>query len=151
MTDPGHAGDRLAVAVVGAHLEGMPLHGELVARGARLVARTATAASYRLYRLAGDTVVRPGLVRVSAGGAPIEVEVYDLPSAEIGAFLRVVPAPLAIGRVELASGAWVHGFLCEGVALAGALDITDFGGWRAYVAAGVLPDPEVSVSRVQDA
>lgn len=132
MADPQPAADRLGMVVVGAHLQGMPLHGELVARGARLRARTATAASYRLYLLAGGPTVRPGLVRVTTGGCPIEVEIYDLPAAEVGEFLRRVPAPLAIGQVELASGEWVHGFVCEPIALEGAVDISGFGGWRAY-------------------
>jgi hypothetical protein len=134
---PATAGDRLGLAVVGAHLEGMPLHSELVARRARLRERTATAACYRLYRLPGDTMARPGLVRVPSGGCAIEVEVYELPVTEVGAFLRGVPPPLAIGSVELSSGDRVHGFLCEPIALEGAVDISAFGGWRAYQAASL--------------
>ena len=111
----------------------MPLHGDLVERGARLLCRTATAASYRLYVLHGGPPARPALVRVGVGGSPIEVEVYRLPTGEVGEFLSSVPPPLAIGSVRLASGEWVHGFVCEPVGLEGAEDITCFGGWRAYV------------------
>lgn len=130
------AGGRLPLAVVGAHLEGMPLNGELVARGGVLRARTATAPSYRLFHLAGVGPARPGLVRVATGGRPIEVEVWDLPLGEVGGFLRGIPAPLAIGRVLLASAESVNGFVCEPVGLAGARDITGYGGWRAYLADG---------------
>ena len=120
--------------MVGAHLSGMPLHGELLSRGAELVAATRTRASYRLYALAGGPPLRPGLVRVLEGGAAIEVEVYRVPLAEVGALLAQVPAPLALGTVVLASGARVFGYLCETAGLEGAVDISDHGGWRAYLA-----------------
>ena len=45
-----------------------------------------------------------------------------------------MPAPLAIGRVALADGTEVSGFLCEPIALADAVEITPHGGWRAYLA-----------------
>ncbi len=125
----------LDLAVCGGHMQGLPLNHELTARGARLVERTHTAPGYRLYALVGFDPPRPGLVRDAAGGA-IEVEVWRLPLAEVGAFLAGVPAPLAIGTVELAGGGTVKGFLCEAAALAGARDITTHGGWRAWLAAG---------------
>ena len=82
---------------------------------------------------------KPGLFRIGAdesgGGAAIEVEVWDIPTSELGSFVASVPAPLAIGKLELANGAWVSGFVCEPVGLDGADDITHFGGWRAYLAA----------------
>lgn len=122
----------LDIAVVGAHLTGMPLHHELLARGAELQAVTRTAPSYRLYALAGGPPERPGLVRVDAKGCCIAVEVHRLPMAEVGRLLAAVPAPLAIGTVELESEDAVHGFLCESAGLSGARDISEFGGWRAY-------------------
>ena len=104
---------------------------------ARLVARTRTAPVYRLHALATEPP-KPGLVRVAAGdggGAAIEVEVYELDVAAFGSFVDGVPAPLAIGKVLLADGSEVSGFVCEPRALAGAVEITDHGGWRAYLAA----------------
>ena len=59
---------------------------------------------------------------------------WDLPLAEVGGFLALIPAPLGLGSVELADGRWVHGFICEGHALAGAEEVTRHGGWRAYLA-----------------
>jgi len=76
------------------------------------------------------------MVRVGADGADgaaIEVEVWELPRSAAGSFLAEVPAPLAIGRIELEDGSWVHGFVCESSALQGARDITRHGGWRAYL------------------
>jgi allophanate hydrolase len=125
----------IRVAVVGAHLRGEPLNAQLTERGARLIEATTTAPTYRLYALpalASGGVAKPGLVRVRAGGAPIAVEVWDMPLAAYGSFVALVPAPLGIGTLTLADGSAVQGFLCETSALEGADDITSFGGWRAY-------------------
>ncbi|MEY8876520.1 MAG: allophanate hydrolase [Leptothrix sp. (in: b-proteobacteria)] len=134
----------LALAVVGAHLSGMPLHGQLVERGARLLARTRSAPAYRLHALPGTVPPKPGLARVGAGeaGHAIELEVYELPLDQVGSFLALIPPPLGLGSVELeapiatAAGAtsWVKGFICEGAALAGAPDVSAHGGWRGYIA-----------------
>jgi len=126
----------LPIAVVGAHLSGMPLNGELVQRGARLLRATTTAARYRLYALDGAVPPKPGLVRVHEEGAAIAVEVWDVPMAEVGGFLAGIGAPLALGRLELADGSWVTGFVCETWGLTRAIDITAYGGWKAYRAAG---------------
>nr|WP_309898674.1 allophanate hydrolase [Variovorax soli] len=122
------------IAVVGAHLSGMPLNGQLVERGATLVARTATAPQYRLYALPGTVPPKPGLVRVPpAQGAAIAIEVWEMPLAHYGSFVSLIPAPLGIGTLALADGSSVQGFLCEGLALEGAEDITHLGGWRRYI------------------
>jgi allophanate hydrolase len=123
------------VAVVGAHLDGLPLNGQLRERGGRLIARARTAPCYRFYALAGTTPPKPGLVRVDAGeGGAIETEIWELPVAAYGSFVPLVAAPLCIGTIEIEDGSTVQGFLCEPAALAGAVDITAHGGWRAYLA-----------------
>jgi allophanate hydrolase len=124
----------IPIAVVGAHLSGLPLNGQLVERGAHLVQATRTAPLYRLYALPGTTPPKPGLQRVAEGGAAIEVEVWAMPQAAVGSFLALIPAPLGLGSLQLADGTPVHGFLCEAHALAQAHDITAHGGWRAYLA-----------------
>ncbi|MFI5611902.1 allophanate hydrolase [Amycolatopsis sp. NPDC051903] len=123
---------RVRLAVVGAHLRGQPLNHELTSRGGRFVAAVSTAPEYRLHALA-TTPPKPGLVRVPEGGAAIAAEVWDLPVSGFGAFVAAVPAPLAIGRVRLADGSEVSGFLCEPAALAGAPDISGKGGWLAHL------------------
>lgn len=126
---------RTRIAVVGAHLRGQPLNHELTSRGGRFVSAGPTAGEYRLYAL--DTVPpKPGLVRVASGGEPIEAEVWDLPLAGFGEFVAGVPAPLAIGKVRLADGSEVSGFVCEPTAIEGAEDITGYGGWLGYLARG---------------
>jgi allophanate hydrolase len=123
----------LRLAVVGAHLSGLPLNGQLLERGARFAGATRTAARYRLYELQGARPRKPGLVRTDSRGAAIEVELWDLPLGGWGTFIAGVPPPLAIGSVELADGTWVKGFLCEHAAVVGARDITAAGGWRAWL------------------
>lgn len=124
----------LALAVVGAHLSGMPLNGQLLERGATLREATTTAPRYRLHALNGTVPPKPGLQRVAEGGRSIAVEVWNVPLRHIGSLLALIPAPLGLGTVELADGSSVHGFICEGHALAGATDITSHGGWRNYIA-----------------
>jgi allophanate hydrolase len=127
-------GDSIAIAVCGAHMEGLPLNHQLTERGATLLKRTQTAPHYRLYALPGGPPQRPGLVRVETGGAAIEVEVWSVPASRFGTFVAGIPAPLGIGKVELADGQIVSGFLCESYALSQAADITHLGGWRTFIA-----------------
>lgn len=135
----------IRVAVVGAHLRGMPLNHELTSRSARFVEETTTDARYRLFALANTTPPKPGLVfegyiagseaaENSTATAPIIVELWDVPAAEFGSFVAGIPAPLGIGTLTLADGRQVKGFICEPGALPSASDITSFGGWRAYLA-----------------
>ena len=132
--DRGPRGARVQLAVVGAHLAGMPLNWQLSSREARLVRRTRTAPVYRLYAMAAQTPPKPALVHVGAGGGHIELEIYELEVGAFGSFVAEVPPPLAIGTVTLEDGTSVHGFVAEPRALEGALDITATGGWRAYLA-----------------
>ncbi|THC99590.1 hypothetical protein EYZ11_000959 [Aspergillus tanneri] len=126
--------DTMPLAVVGAHLSGFPLNGDLVKRGATLTSVTTTAPTYQLYALQTTfPPLKPGLKRVTEGGQRIEVEVWDMPRSEMGSFLETVRAPLGIGSIELEDGCWVHGFLCEPAGLENAKNISEFGGWRAYI------------------
>jgi allophanate hydrolase len=125
----------LPIAVVGAHLSGLPLNSQLTERGATLAAATHTAPLYRLYELPGTTPRKPGMVRCGPGGHAIAVEVWDMPIEHIGSFLALIPQPLGLGTLELADGRRVHGFVCEPIALEGARDISHTGGWRAHLAA----------------
>ncbi len=123
------------LAVAGAHLGGMPLNHQLIELGATLVATTRTAADYRLLALAGTVPPKPGLVRAPGfEGGGIEVELWQLHAQAFGRFVASLPPPMGIGKVTLADGRSVPGFLCEPCAVEGAADITAHGGWRAYVA-----------------
>jgi allophanate hydrolase len=126
--------DDISIAVVGAHLSGMALNGELKALGGRLVASGKTARDYRLYALP-TTPPKPGMLRVDAGkGAAVELEVWALSPSAFGKFVAAIPPPLSIGTIRLADGSEVKGFIVEAAGVEGARDISSFGGWRAYMA-----------------
>jgi len=124
---------KIQLAVVGAHLRDQPLNYQLIELDAKFVRQTLTAPIYRLFALANTSPPKPGMIR-SENGASIEVEIWELAAAEFGMFVAGIPSPLLIGNVKLASGEWVKGFLCEDIALGGAREITNFGGWRTYLA-----------------
>ncbi|WP_061933354.1 allophanate hydrolase [Aureimonas sp. AU22] len=127
--------DDIAIAVVGAHLTGMPLNGQLTELGGALLTEARTAPGYRLYALAGTVPPKPGLVRAPGFAGPgIAVEVWRLSPAAFGRFVAAIPQPLGIGKLVLDDGSEVSGFLCEPAALDGATEITEFGGWRTYIA-----------------
>ena len=133
--DPMPASDGFVdIAVCGAHMSGLPLNPQLTSRGAWLVAATHTSPEYRLHALPGGPPFRPGLERVPDGGAAIEIEVWRMPVEAFGSFVAAIPSPLGIGRLRVANGTEVSGFLCEAHALADATDITQYGGWRRYLA-----------------
>lgn len=122
------------VAVVGAHLSGMPLNHQLTERGGRLLEAAQTSADYRLFALADTVPPKPGLLRGAPhSGQPIAVELWELPMEHYGSFVSLIPAPLGIGTLTLLDGRQVQGFVCEPLALQGALDVTSWGGWRAYL------------------
>jgi allophanate hydrolase len=120
--------------VCGAHLSGLPLSADLVRLGGSLYQRARTAPGYRMVRLPGPGLPRPGLVP-TADGPPsgLPVEVWELPRQGVGALLETVPEPLALGRLRLSDGSELPGFLCTAP---DGEDISHFGGWRAYLAAG---------------
>jgi allophanate hydrolase len=117
----------------------MPLNSELRAAGARLIVGCKTAPHYRLYALAGTTPPKPGLLRVDQGGTSIDVEIWALPDAAFGRFVAAVPPPLSVGTIALEDGRAIKGVLVEAEAVAGARDISVFGGWRAFLAQQKAP------------
>jgi allophanate hydrolase len=133
LTGPALAPGHVAVAVCGAHMQGLPLNPQLRDRGGYFLQRTHTAPCYRLLALPGGPPHRPGLLRVASGGAAVEIEIWAVPAEYLGSFLAGIPAPLGLGKVQVLGGEEVTGFICEGYAAAGAADITSFGGWRAYL------------------
>jgi len=129
---PSVVGSGVELAVFGAHLRGQPLHFQLEELGARFVEEVHTSDAYRLMAL-NTTPPKPGLVRHGAGaGAPITGELFRLSEAGLGRFLAALPAPMTLTSVELSDGRWVVGFGCTHDAAADAVDITGFGGWKAY-------------------
>ncbi|KAL2064342.1 hypothetical protein VTL71DRAFT_4836 [Oculimacula yallundae] len=128
------------LAVVGAHLTGLPLNHQLTDIGATLSSTTTTSKSYRLFELPSPpraTVRKPGLTRVTSEhntGFEIELEVWNIPTKELSKFSRSIPPPLFIGEVELADSSWAHGFAMDNDnPNAENRDISHHGGWRNYL------------------
>lgn len=121
------------VVVCGAHLQGCVLNWQLQERGATFIKKTTTTKNYRFYSLAGGPPLRPGLVRILSNGVSIDVEVWRMPSENFGSFVAEIPAPLGIGKVELADGSWESGFICDSFGLDGAEDISHLGSWREFL------------------
>ncbi|MCE1270467.1 MAG: allophanate hydrolase [Acinetobacter sp.] len=122
----------IRVAVVGAHLTGMPLNFQLTTRDAVHIETTTTSQNYALYALNGTVPPKPGLARQQDGQCII-VELWDVPTARFGEFVTEIPTPLGMGNVELEDGRWVKGFICEPYGIDDAENISHFGGWRAYI------------------
>ncbi|WAU72115.1 allophanate hydrolase [Acinetobacter sp. TR11] len=122
----------IRVAVVGAHLTGMPLNFQLTTRDAVHIETTTTSKNYALYALNGTVPPKPGLAR-QQDGQNIIVELWDVPTARFGEFVAEIPTPLGMGNVELEDGRWVKGFICEPYGIDDAENISHFGGWRAYI------------------
>lgn len=136
-------GNCIEMAVVGAHLSGMTLNRELLALGAELVGAFRTTGEYRLFVLPDTSPAKPGMVRVpGSSGSGIGLEVWSMSAAAFGAFTAAIPSPLGIGKIVLANGKQVSGFLCEAWAVENAREITEYGGWRAYIEEGAQKGTE---------
>ena len=127
------------LVVVGHHLSGQPRSTDLTDCGGQLVSTTQTAPAYRLLAVGSDKQV-PVLVSVPTGGGSLEVETWTVPSAALPAILTASSESVCLGRVALADGSTEIGFVADPSVLSSlsgtaALDITDFGGWRSYLAA----------------
>ena len=136
---PGHhaqpsEGTTASILLFGAHLTGLPLNGQIVGLGGEFVAEVKTAAKYRMVYLPEPAPPRPGILRVESGGAEIAAEEWRMPVANLGKFLTLIQQPLGLGQIELSDGRKVLGFLCEAVAANAAKDISERGGWRAFLA-----------------
>jgi allophanate hydrolase len=130
---------RIPLVVCGAHLEGLALHWQLAGRGAILRERTSTARDYRLFAMPAENGIpaRPAMIHDRSNGSAIQVEVWELEPAAFGDFVAQIPAPLGIGKITLASGEQVPGFIAEPRATQGATEITSFGGWKAWLERGI--------------
>ncbi|CCK68060.1 bifunctional urea carboxylase/allophanate hydrolase KNAG_0A03800 [Huiozyma naganishii CBS 8797] len=127
----------IKLAVVGAHLKGLPLHWQLEKVNATYLSSPKTSKKYQLFALPKTgPVLKPGLRRVDAStGCQIQLEVYSVPTERFGEFISMVPEPLGIGSVELEDGEWVKSFICEesGYLSKGSVDISSFGSFKVYM------------------
>lgn len=115
-------GDGMRGGPVHHHIQGVPLLGEL-----------RTAPKYRFYSIREEF---PALVATATGGAPIMGELYDVPIDMLhGSLLPAEPPELELGTIELENGFVSFAMLLRREVLergAGLIEITKYGGWRAY-------------------
>lgn len=123
--DTGH------LAVNGTLMRGFELNANLLAIGATFVRETTTAPVYRLWSI-DDRY--PAMLRVANGGTAIALEVWDIPMAHLGTLLLQEPPGLCIGKVRLIDGKETLGVLGESLLCQNGRDISQWGGWRAYLA-----------------
>jgi hypothetical protein len=133
------------LAVNGTLMRGLELNGNLLAAGAQFVREDGTEAAYRLFSI-GDR--HPGMIRVTAGGVEVAVEIWGVPAAGLGAILLAEPAGLCIGKVRLRDGTVVLGVLAEEILCERQREISSFGGWRNYIES--RPEKAVSNARGQN-
>ena len=124
----------IEIAVCGAHMSGLALNHQLIELNASLVKATSTAKGYRLFDVPNKVPPRPGMIRDKKSESSLDLEVWILPLENFGAFMVQVASPLCIGSVILEDNSVVYGFLCESDYLLGAKEITEYEGWRQYLA-----------------
>lgn len=129
---------RTVLFVNGTLMRGFALHSNLA--GAEFLETTATAPVYRLHSIDD---IHPGMFEVVTGGLSIEGELYLVPEETMRRVEAGEPPRLYLGDVKLADGRTVRGMLFPHE-LTGGLheDISDFGGWRAFMDASARRGPE---------
>ena len=125
--------DMALLAVNGTLMRGLELNPNLLAVGATFVREDKTEPCYRIWSIDDR---HPAMMRTPGEGAAVAVEVWDVPMAGLAKVLLSEPPGLCIGKVALADGTVVLGVLGEPFLCAGRREITEYGGWRAYTAAG---------------
>jgi allophanate hydrolase len=121
--------DFVSLAVCGAHLSGEPLNYQLTDLGAVFRRCTRTTPNYEMVALSS---FKPGMYRNEIDGFAIEVEVWDIPSKNLGIFVNKIDSPLGVGKVEICDGQMVTGFLIENFVVEGLENISRYGSWRQY-------------------
>jgi gamma-glutamylcyclotransferase (GGCT)/AIG2-like uncharacterized protein YtfP len=119
------------LAVNGTLMRGLELNPNMIAAGATFVREAATVPAYRLWSVDDR---HPAMIRVASGGVSVAVEVWAVPPDGLAKILIQEPSGLCIGKVKLADGEEVLGVLGEPLLCEGQREITQHGGWRAYIA-----------------
>jgi gamma-glutamylcyclotransferase (GGCT)/AIG2-like uncharacterized protein YtfP len=115
--------------VNGTLMRGLALHANL--EGAEFLEACQTQPRYRLYSIGG---VHPGMFEVFEDGVSVPGELYRVPDAVLQRVEAGEPPGLYRGSVYLSDGRIVDGILYPRALAEGVhQDISDYGGWRAYV------------------
>jgi hypothetical protein len=133
---PGVPDGHVGLVVNGGLMRGMRAHGRMLAVGATFLREVRTAPLYRLWSV-GDR--HPGMIRFGSGGASVLAELYAVPRAGFATVVEEEAPGLCVGRVRLEDATAPLGVLIEPWRVEGMVEITSYGGWRAYVAAKAIP------------
>jgi len=120
----------MKLAVNGTLMRGLELNPNLLNAKATFEREAKTEPSYRIWSIDDKY---PAMIKVSAGGVGVAVEVWKVPLAGLGIILSQEPPGLAIGKVILHDGEEVLGVIGEPLTVEGEKEITAYGGWRAYM------------------
>lgn len=118
------------LAVNGTLMRGLELNPNLLAIEAQFLRETQTEPAYRIWSIHDR---HPAMLKVKEGGVAIAVEVWAVPASGLATLLMQEPPGLCIGKVRLADGEEVLGVLGEPFLCEGQVEITQYGGWRAYI------------------
>ncbi len=119
------------LAVNGTLMRGLELNANMLGAGAIFVREARTVPAYRLWSI-GDR--HPAMIRVASGGVSVAVEVWAVPPEGLVKILLQEPPGLSMGKVTLSDGDEVLGVLGEPLLCEGQREISQHGGWRAYIA-----------------
>lgn len=122
---------KILLAVNGTLMRGLKLNGNMIEAGAEFVKEAKTEKHYRCWSIGDD---HPAMIKTDQNGAEIELEVWAVPSEGLASILLKEPAGLCIGKVKLNDGSEVLGVLGEPWTIVGQKEITQYGGWRKYIA-----------------
>jgi carbamate kinase len=131
----GHDGPAGSVllAVNGTLMRGLKYNPHMIAAKATFVREAATEPAYRLWSVRDD---HPAMIHVTDGtGRTVNVEVWAVPLEGLAGLLGEEPSGLAIGKIRLDDGSEILGVLGESALIEGQREITEYGGWRAYIEA----------------
>lgn len=122
--------ETIKLAVNGTLMRGLELNRNLLDVGATFLQEAQTAPQYRLWSI-NDR--HPAMLRVPSGGNAIALEIWSVPTASLATILLQEPPGLSIGKVYLSTGEIVLGVLGETILCENQREITQWGGWRAYI------------------
>lgn len=119
---------KVELFVNGTLMRGDVLHRNL--DGALFISKAQTAPRYRLYSI-GD--IHPGMIDAVTGGVSVSGELYELDLEHLERLIAGEPPGLGVRVVELEDGERRLGIFWIAPKLPShAIDISEYGGWRAY-------------------
>jgi gamma-glutamylcyclotransferase (GGCT)/AIG2-like uncharacterized protein YtfP len=114
--------------IYGTFMRRQPGHGNLA--GGRFLEEVRTAPQYRLFLVDGW----PALTEVERDGVALAAELYDLSEEHVARLSAIEPPGWRRTPAELEDGRRADVFLADAELVARGLDISEHGGWAAFVA-----------------